>query len=202
MIESKVPMEMHNELDVAFYEISDALAVQLRKIDGMTPNIITTIGLLFGVIGLLMLYKNKKIYSIVFLWLYYFSDCLDGLYARKYRMETEFGDYYDHFRDWSIGTLYGLMICIKLKTFHRRSVFLLWLTVLSVLSMVYMGCQERLFEMYPEYRNVAAGGCSPSLSFMCDLVGKGDPRSSMKVVKYFSPCLINIFFTGAIMFTK
>jgi len=33
----------------------------------------------------------------------YMFDCWDGYYARKYNMESKFGDYYDHVSDMFIG---------------------------------------------------------------------------------------------------
>lgn len=198
----KVPNELNDGLDNLFYEVSDRLSEHLRKIKGMSPNVITTMGMLFGILGLVMLYHNKITYSIIFLWLYYFSDCLDGLYARKYNMETKFGDYYDHFRDLSIGILYVYFVYKKIKSKNLKSMFLFTIILLSILASVYLGCQERVGELYPEYRNVSPVESSPSLSYINKYFCTSDPVKTLRYMKYFSPSTMIIFISITMIFLK
>ena len=198
----KVPNELNDGIDNLFYEMSDSLSEHLRKIEGMSPNVITTMGMIFGILGLVMLHYNRIAYSIIFLWLYYFSDCLDGLYARKYNMETKFGDYYDHFRDVSIGILYIYFVYKKIKTKHLKWLFLSVIAVLTLLSAVYLGCQERVGELYPEYRIVSPVEASPSLSYINKYFCTSDPVKTLAYMKYFSPSTTILFISATMIFLK
>ena len=72
---------------------------QYSKKYGFTPNILTTISLIFcGISALLLINRNYLLAAFMYLISYYF-DCMDGHFARKYNMVTKFGDYYDHFAD-------------------------------------------------------------------------------------------------------
>ena len=66
---------------------------------GLTPNMITTLGIIFGLLSMYNIFKsNYKLASFLLLIAYYF-DCVDGKLARKYNLQTKIGDYYDHFGD-------------------------------------------------------------------------------------------------------
>jgi hypothetical protein len=63
---------------------------------GFTPNGITTLSLIFGIASAYYLYKGK-IYMFALLYtISYFFDVMDGHFARKYKMVSKGGDYYDN----------------------------------------------------------------------------------------------------------
>ena len=109
---------------------------------GLMPNMITTLGIIFGLLSMYNIFKsNYKLASFLLLIAYYF-DCLDGYYARQYKMETELGDYYDHFSDIT------KMIIISYAVYLKRSDLFTSMNmaivfVLVIMSLIHLGCQEK-----------------------------------------------------------
>ena len=137
----KIKRENETLVDDFLISMCEPVATQLHEtVSFMTPNILTTIGLLFGILAIIFLLKNMFLWSVVFLWICYWFDCLDGYYARKYKMETQFGDYYDHFRDVFVVTVFIIILFLKLP-----SKFLFTSSILLVLYLMacQMGCQEK-----------------------------------------------------------
>lgn len=66
----------------------------------ITPNHITTFGLLLNASALMNLLTNNFLVFILLFLTGYFCDILDGTYAKKYNYETKFGEFYDKFADW------------------------------------------------------------------------------------------------------
>ncbi len=137
----------------------------------MTPNIITTISLIFGILSYKYICDDKfKIASLLFLVAYFF-DCLDGYYARQYDMETHIGDYYDHFSDIT------KIVIIIYAIYAKRPDLFTFLNIIIVislfyLSLVHLGCQEKYYE------NVM----SPSLECLKILCPN---KKMIKYTKYF-----------------
>ena len=94
----KIKCESENPLDNILLNICEYMCPYAYKYK-FTPNILTTISIIFSMIcALLLLYSQYYIAAFMYLISYYF-DCMDGHYARKYKMITKFGDYYDHIAD-------------------------------------------------------------------------------------------------------
>jgi phosphatidylglycerophosphate synthase len=70
------------------------------KYFNFTPNMITGINILCFLLCLYYLYAKQYHLGVLFLILTYLFDALDGFYARKYKMETYFGDLLDHYTDY------------------------------------------------------------------------------------------------------
>ena len=85
----------------------------------VTPNILTTFGLISSVTCLYALINRKTFLAIIMLCLRWYFDYADGLMARKYKMVTVFGDYYDHITD-IIFTL-GFIFVILLSKYPKKS---------------------------------------------------------------------------------
>tara|TARA_B100001093_G_C26541681_1_gene890574 strand:- start:7 stop:657 length:651 start_codon:yes stop_codon:yes gene_type:complete len=66
----------------------------------LTPNDITTLGILFNAFAIYNLINGEFMVFIFLAILGHLCDILDGLYARKYNLTTKFGVYYDRFADW------------------------------------------------------------------------------------------------------
>jgi phosphatidylglycerophosphate synthase len=94
----KIPSHLENPIDNIYYYYVEKIADRLYK-KKITPNQITTVGNIIGIIGLYLLYKKLYLSSALFYLLRYFFDCLDGYYARTHNLVTIFGDYYDHYSD-------------------------------------------------------------------------------------------------------
>ena len=66
---------------------------------GFTPNIVTTISIILGVLSAGAIYYQHNALGAGLFLLAYYLDCVDGKLARQYQMVTPFGDLYDHFGD-------------------------------------------------------------------------------------------------------
>lgn len=141
----KMSADNENPIDDGIVNICEKVAEIIRSNDKhkiITPNMITTVGLLMGLIAIALLWKKKYYFAFIFFWICYFFDCLDGYYARRYDMVTQFGDYYDHFRDIFINAVISILIYHQLNTPEEKSVFTIVLIVLIILMCTHFGCQE------------------------------------------------------------
>ena len=141
----KMGMENENPIDVHIVNLCEVAAELIRANDPnktITPNMLTTIGLISGVVAILLLLKKQYVGAFIMIWVYYFFDCLDGYYARRYNMVTQAGDYYDHIRDILINIPICFIIYKQLKTDEDRAKFIIIFSVLLVLMLTHFGCQE------------------------------------------------------------
>jgi hypothetical protein len=136
-----------NPIDNAIINICEWCCPWFKKFN-FTPNGITTIGNIFGVIGLFALNYEYPYIFIISVTLSYFFDCLDGHYARKYDMCSWFGDMYDHISDILFLITYGYLHYTKFYAFLYDSttmggvVFLLFTVFLLLAMGKHIGCQE------------------------------------------------------------
>ena len=143
----KIPKHYDNPLDNVLIDCADSLCPYFHKL-GFTPNGITTISLIFALLAAWALWKG---YIWLFAILYamsYFFDCMDGHYARKYKMVTKFGDIYDHAKDISAGLLLMGILYYRNKD---RCNWNVWISVIVVfilftgLGFTHLGCQEKIY---------------------------------------------------------
>jgi len=100
----KITCECENPLDNILINISDYMCPYAKKYN-FTPNILTTISLIFCGISALLLLNNYYVLAAFTYLISYYFDCMDGHFARKYNMTSYFGDLYDHISDISKGIL-------------------------------------------------------------------------------------------------
>ena len=128
-----------NLLDVACENVSSYV-----KMMDLTPNDITTISLIFGVLSYFYLLDDSFVIASILFFIAYFFDCLDGFYAKKYKMESESGDYYDHVSDITKLVLIGYALYIKKNyLFNTTNIFIISLLVL--LMLMHIGCREEIY---------------------------------------------------------
>ena len=112
---SKVGIEYENPIDNMCYDLAKSMLPYFRSMN-FTPNGITTLSLLFGLAAICFLYNKQFIPFAIMYIISHFFDCLDGAYARKYDMVTDFGDWYDHITDWLV---YSTIIYILYKKYNH-----------------------------------------------------------------------------------
>lgn len=133
----KLPDEYENPFDILIYKIVIEIEPYFKKWN-FSPNQITTIGNIFGIIGIYKLYQGKYIESAVFYFIRYIFDCLDGYYARKYDKVTIFGDWYDHISDILILIVYIILLYIKnKKIFSKIAIIFVLMLYLMLLHFYY-----------------------------------------------------------------
>ena len=139
----KLKEEDENPIDNLIYKVVEILDPIFYELN-FTPNIITTLSLFTGLLSGYYFYKNN--YICIPLWIIsYILDCSDGYFARKYKMTSKFGDYYDHISDTIkiIMIFYFLYIKNKPKK-YKTEVFLLIL-LFSILLVYHMSLQELVY---------------------------------------------------------
>ena len=142
----------------------------------ITPNHLTTCNIITSIISGYYLYKNTKSVAIIFLILSYIFDCSDGLYARKYKMVSKFGDYYDHISDLIQYLLYTYILFTKYQFINYRALIII-IIVQLVLMFAYIGCVE----------NIYSPNSNDTLSFSKKLCFFNDYKEGANKLKYFGP---------------
>ena len=92
----KLPPKYESHVDNIIYIFVELISPYMSNI---SPNAITSMGVIFDIIGFYLCFINKFVFGILFFFIGYFFDCLDGYVARQYDKVTVFGDYYDHLSD-------------------------------------------------------------------------------------------------------
>ena len=185
---NKLEDKNENIFDIQIFNFIDTHLYIYKKL-GLTPNMITTLSLISGLCSGYMIYiKKYKIAGILFLIAYYF-DCVDGKLARKYNLQTKFGDYYDHFGD--IFKIVIILYALYKTNSQQFSQIKYLLIILAVLMMIHLGYQETIYD-----RNE-----SPTLSFSRYIADKdNDPKGTIQYTKYCG-CGTFVFILFIIIFT-
>ena len=174
----KIKREYENPIDNIIIDITEKFNPIYKKL-GFTPNILTTISLVSSLIGL-YLYKTKNIVlGATLFFIGYCFDCADGNFARKYKMETVFGDYYDHASDsLKLILLFYVLLTLKLKKNVKLYLILITL-LLNILMLIHIGCQEKYYN--------TNGSSNKSL--------KNPQSDSLKKLENYCPNKKNIYLT-------
>tara|TARA_B100001564_G_scaffold340063_1_gene333380 strand:+ start:881 stop:1450 length:570 start_codon:yes stop_codon:yes gene_type:complete len=136
----KINKNMDNFVDNIFIDISKLLC-PLFKYFNFTPNMITGINIICSILCLYYLYIEEYKLGALFLILTYLFDALDGFYARKYKMETHFGDLLDHYTDYIFYTGLYYLLLFKIS-FKNNTNFIFILSILTITSILHLGCTE------------------------------------------------------------
>lgn len=115
-------------------------AVIWNKVGFITPNILTTFGLISSLFACYYLYKKKLNVSIIFVILKMYFDWVDGIYARKYNQVTVFGDWYDHCSDVLFGILLIYIFISNGKV--KQSVIII---LFGILASLHIGCSHKKY---------------------------------------------------------
>ena len=140
----KINPDQENPIDNILISFCDPLSEVLRRLfPWLTPNMITTVGMLFGFLTFYFILKHDYVLAFFKFWISYFLDCLDGYYARKYKMMTKVGDIYDHVRDVLVTGSIIILIFMKINTAPLKAAFTIVTLFFMFVFLMHMGCQER-----------------------------------------------------------
>jgi phosphatidylglycerophosphate synthase len=175
----KIPSDLENPIDNAIIYMCEPMSKFFRTLN-FNPNDITTLSLIFGILSVILLYKNKPVLSVACFFISYIFDCADGYYARKYRMCTKLGDLYDHIKDWTVNITYGYILFTrnrhKLPTYGWIIVLFVLLILLGMQSL-YFGAQEKYYDKLDQV---------PSLAWLGKMIkNKEQAKKVLKIVRYF-----------------
>ena len=183
----KIPNNLEIPLDNYVYILVEFLAPYCYLLH-MTPNFITTLSIITGVLSAYFVFTYNFGLSAIFYFLAYLFDCLDGYVARKYKMVTKFGDIYDHF-----GDIIKVILLISAFCYVNATLFLYFLPILLYIffmSCMHLGCQETYYKE-PESDWLSI------LKVLCKSKNEKELHAKMSYTKYFgvgtfSLCLILI----------
>jgi phosphatidylglycerophosphate synthase len=188
--------KIHGSLEDPFsqilYDISDLISPSLRSAD-ITPNFITTVRFLM-MLGMFPYFFCNKMYNmaaIVYM-VSYFFDCLDGHMSRKYNLDTDFGDYYDHIADALSFILAMYFIAVTLSDDNKWIIVLIIFT--GIMGMVQVSCQERYL------KHVGSEKDSYTLNLFSNLcpasvIHDDDIEKTMDITKLFGMGTFQILIT-------
>lgn len=197
---SKLPFSLENPFDIFFS--SAALELNNTVFDRLqfTPNEITTLSLIFGLMAALFVCIHSFGLAAVAYIFAYILDCADGMFARTHDMATEFGDYYDHISDIvkNIAILVAILF-LPINAFVKMAVMGIFV-IITILVCVHMGCQENymnenattfnpnqslqtLQNLCPDFANIHMTkwfGCGTLVVVMALIIGIGIPLAMTK----------------------
>lgn len=143
----KIPEEFENPIDNYLIYVADYFNPIFRKLH-FTPNILTTISLVLGLLSVHQFYKNNYIVAPILYFISYLFDVFDGHFARTYDMATNFGDYYDHISD-IIKSI--LLFIVFMHNFSNYKIFIIIMSIIfAILLNLHLGCQEQINESLNE----------------------------------------------------
>lgn len=132
----KIPAELDNPIDNVMLSMCEPLCIIFKERE-CSPNTITTIANIFRGWALMCLWYGEPFRFAFFYTAGHLFDCMDGHYARKYNMCTQFGDYYDHVSD----NFWGILIFHYIYT-HNIYLVPIHLLFLGAMA-VHMGVQQQ-----------------------------------------------------------
>jgi phosphatidylglycerophosphate synthase len=118
-------------------------ALPLFYATGHTPNVLTFYGLVLRLLAAFALTKASLGLFICFWLLGYLFDCMDGQFARMYKMTSDFGDFFDHMSDLVV---HIVLIVVVYWRYRTPWVTLGGLLLFLILMLMHMGCQQHLLE--------------------------------------------------------
>ncbi len=160
----KIPKHLECPIDTF---ILDEIVIPLNpvfKTLGATPNILTGVSGIFGLLSVYSVYKSNYALGALLFLLSYVFDCFDGNFARTYNMVTPFGDWFDHIKDQTVNALLLLALLFKTDlTMNTKVWFVFVFMMLALLMCSYLNFQER---HYHENNKVPAEHKSETLGFL------------------------------------
>jgi phosphatidylserine synthase len=140
---NKLPEYYDDPIDIFYKKYIDLLNPHFKDA-GMTPNMITTLSFLFGILTCYLYYNSYYVFAGLSYIVSYFFDVMDGYFARKYNMGSVFGSYYDVISDWLITITLSIMFFNnnKIKINTKLIVFILIALITSV-CIYHVSCQEK-----------------------------------------------------------
>lgn len=141
----KIAKKFENPIDNIIIDFCEYIGPVFKSLN-FTPNMLTTISLIIALIGNYNIYIGKyELGGLLFLIAYIF-DCLDGNFARRYNMVTEFGDFYDHISDISKNIVL-IWVIISLNIKRKTKIYFVGFLILTyILQTIHLGCQELIYD--------------------------------------------------------
>ena len=140
---NKLPHYYDDPIDIFYKKYIDIINPHFKEA-GMTPNMITSISLAFGLLACYLYYKSCYISAALAYIVSYFFDTMDGYFARIYDMGSVFGSYYDSISDNLVALLLLVLFYKNPNISGLVKVSIVLILVIFVFGTAYhMSCQEK-----------------------------------------------------------
>lgn len=188
----KIPLEYEFPLDQAFIYTGIQISPFFKKYN-LTANHLTFISMIFGILCIINLYYLNKIISVLCYLISHFFDDIDGYYARKYNQVSDFGDKFDHTKDFFINLTLLIIIFYKLLLINFIFGIILFCfgLLLHYQLKKQLGTQER-------YYNKNESKCLEFTKYYSTCHDK-DLRKELKKLKWFGCGLLVIYISFLII---
>ena len=138
----KIHSNYENPIDNILIDLADQLSPSFYQM-GFTPNAITALSGIFGIMSIYSLYINQHYQAGIYFFIQYFFDCMDGFFARKYKMTSKMGDFYDHVKDSIVN------IGILWIFYMRRDWVGIGVCLMTIVCVTFqLGCQEIMYSSH------------------------------------------------------
>ena len=182
---TKTPEKLMNPFDLIYVKVGQSMYPLFRFLH-LTPNFLTTISLVTGLLSAYFLYKSSFILAGILYLISYMFDCFDGNYARTFKMYSKFGDFYDHASNMTV-TLFVILAFASNKTIPSRFKLAVAIVfaILCILLIIQLGCEEKY------YRIQNPDKASSTLEITAQTCRVNDLEKTLTYMKWFSPGTAN-----------
>jgi phosphatidylglycerophosphate synthase len=140
---NKLPHYYDDPVDLFYKKYIDIINPHFKDA-GMTPNMITSISLAFGLLACYLYYKSCYISAALAYIVSYFFDTMDGYFARIYDMGSVFGSYYDSISDNAVALLLLFLLYKNPSINGTVKIAMVLVISLYVFGTAYhVSCQEK-----------------------------------------------------------
>ena len=185
----KLPPQYENPIDNIIYKF---VPKQSQLLDNFSPNFITSITVLFSSLGIYFFIKEKYEFAALCYFISYFYDCVDGYHARRKKMESTFGDYYDHITDIGFNFAFIYLLYKKSKNLKNNKILYIGFIVYYILMYSHLSLQEVYY--------------GKNMSPLLNIFGLSNKSKSkicyLKYARYFGTGTYNLLFAIFILLSK
>lgn len=140
---NKLPHYYDDPIDLFYKKYIDIINPHFKDA-GMTPNMITSISLAFGILACYLYYKSCYISAALAYIVSYFFDTMDGYFARIYDMGSVFGSYYDSISDNAVALLLLFLLYKNPSINGTTKIAMVLVFIIYGFGTAYhMSCQEK-----------------------------------------------------------
>lgn len=141
----KIKSEHQDVIDYQLDKLVFKLNPYFKSLD-FTPNMITTLSFIFGLISVYLLKEGKGLYGGIAYFISYFFDCQDGNYARTYNMVSKYGNLYDKASDAIV--VLGLLYVVFTNKYESKFIcgIIAYGIIIAILARKYYVKQDEYYD--------------------------------------------------------
>ena len=195
IVGTRIPTDLENPYDNIMYFLGSYALLTLKRL-GMTPNTLTIIGAIFVVGSLTSMYYGYFLLAAMMYAVAYWFDCIDGQFARHFKMTSPFGEKLDHSVDllFRNAGLSLVILLIRIPLTYKVVFFLIYFT-LSVLVIYNMNCQQNYY-----YHISNSADKDDMNTKMFASACKRDSARKLSIARYFGPGSKTVFIIAFMCF--